>query len=379
MGEVEEHMSMGRIGVATEDGAERDPDDDDGEREVEVVLEGPGPRGVAAAVGDHDPEDREHQEEQQGIGGPAGRGGQAQGPDPPGHGVEGSGHPSSVVRAPAAVGGCHGQPVRRRRQAMSPPVAASATTATAPIRKGRGEPSEDRVASAGAASTILGTDGFRPAPAPWRVPVGGRPAARMGAGDVGRFGGAVGTVPPSVLTGCGPVTGTAVDGCRLPPALPPTKGDGAAGGGAADAAASVVAVEDEAGGDAGWVEVVLPDVRTVAPRTAFGDGKAEGGPAPESPEHPGLDAARRRLEAHRPRLAVRPGVVPGIGVPERPVGIGGWGRGAGVVRRVTGDLADEGQSVPGDPVRVELGVHQGLGRRGRQAGVTDAVDVPTPG
>jgi hypothetical protein len=56
-----------------------------------------------------------------------------------------------------------------------------------------------------------------------------------------------------------------------------------AGGGADVAWAGVVVVEDEVGGDAGRVEVVVPDVRTVAARTESGDGNPEGGLAPELP------------------------------------------------------------------------------------------------
>ena len=46
-----------------------DPDDDDSQGEIEVVLEGPGPRGIAAAVGHHHAEDRQHLQQQEGIGG----------------------------------------------------------------------------------------------------------------------------------------------------------------------------------------------------------------------------------------------------------------------------------------------------------------------
>ena len=59
-------------------------------------------------------------------------------------------------------------------------------------------------------------------------------------------------------------------------------------------------MEAGVGGDAGWVEVVVVEVRTVAARIEFGDGNAAGGPAPESPPNTQastLPAAGSRLIA----------------------------------------------------------------------------------
>ena len=105
VGKVEEQACVAGPDVAAEDRTEHHPDGDHGQRQVEVVLEGPGPRGIAAAVGHHHAEDGQHQQEQEGIGGPAGRGGQSQGPDPPGDGVQGPRDPSPAGQAPTVGAG----------------------------------------------------------------------------------------------------------------------------------------------------------------------------------------------------------------------------------------------------------------------------------
>ena len=368
-----------RPDVATEDGTERHPDGDDGERQVEVVLEGPGPRGIAAAVGHHHTEDGQHQEEQQWIGGRAGRGGQSQGPDPPGHGVQGPRDPSSAGQAPTVGAGSHGQPVRRRRQATSPPATASTATANAPIRKGsgrvRGRLGRPR---AGAALTILGvavlaavactapaddcdrrvaggsSPGRRRRRGRWtRAPVARRRrATRRPARRRGRLPAACRGRPrrrDEVAPVGGRVIGATDDGVGVRRRR--RRGDGRG-------------VHDPDGGCSYRVRR---------------RGRSTVGVAPVLPPntHPSTLPAVG-CEVHRPRLAVGPGVLPGLGVPEGPVGVGRRGGGAGVVPGEAGDLADEGQPVAGDAGRVEPGVLQDVDGVGRQGGVADTVDVADP-
>ena len=89
---------------------------------------------------------------------PADRRGQPQGPDPPGDRVEASGAPPRPVQPPPPSGCRHVSPVRRRRQATSPPAPAHRRHHEGTDGEGPASPRGCSAARAGAASTILGMD-----------------------------------------------------------------------------------------------------------------------------------------------------------------------------------------------------------------------------
>ena len=77
--------------LAVEQHAEHDPDRDDDEAHVHVDLEPAGPRGVRAAGGHHVGDHRGDEQEQQRVGGAAGRRREPEGPQPPGARVQRAG------------------------------------------------------------------------------------------------------------------------------------------------------------------------------------------------------------------------------------------------------------------------------------------------
>ncbi len=108
MRQCEQHRRVLRTDVASEDRSEDHADGHDGKGEVQVVLERPGPRSISPAVGDHESEDPQDEKQQDGIGGVADGGGQSEGPDPPGHRVEGAWNPMAGTDPGTKSAGGHG-------------------------------------------------------------------------------------------------------------------------------------------------------------------------------------------------------------------------------------------------------------------------------
>ncbi len=83
-----EQQVVVRGDAGREDAAEDHPDRHDGEGQPQVVPEAARPRGVGATGGDHEAQHREDEQEQQRIGGAAGRSRQGERPGPPGERVQ---------------------------------------------------------------------------------------------------------------------------------------------------------------------------------------------------------------------------------------------------------------------------------------------------
>ena len=345
-------MSL-RIDVATEDGPEGHPDGDDREGQVQVVLEGSGPGGVTAAVGHHHPEHAEHQQQQQSglvvrltaVARPRAQIHQA-------IGWSARGTRLAAGQAPGIRADGHRQPIRRLRQAMSPPLAATTATAAAPMRKGTAEPVDRCVADAGAESTIL-----RPVEGRPEVPPGGRadgvvarrcwwsmhPCRRDRRWS--RWRRTASSRCRSRHRGCAGLRWPRLPASRdSTPAETPTGRWGRPG---------------RFGGLGRWLGRFRGGRRRRRRIEGVGCRYRRLGSPALSAEHPRFDTAGLGLEPLGPLLTVGPGGLSGLCVPKGPVGVGRRRAGAGVIGRVVVDLTDELQAVAGYPSRREAGILQG--------------------